>query len=93
MLEAVYATTAAALRAAGRERQWDVFREHIIKGRPYAAIGAEMGMIPQQCADATRAVSGILRTELVKVLTEDGVAPDEQAVEDIIRGVIDGPAD
>ena len=93
VLEAAYATTAAALREEGRERQWDVFREHIIKGRTYAAIGAEMGMSPQQCADATRAVAGVLRAELTRVLAEDGIAPDEAAVEEILRGVIDGPAD
>lgn len=93
VLESAYTSTAALLRDAGRERQWDVFRRHLIEGAPYAAIGAELGMSLQQCADATRAVSGLLKTELVRVLTEDGVAPDEQPVEEILRGVIDGPAD
>ncbi|MBI1304934.1 MAG: hypothetical protein GC172_14290 [Phycisphaera sp.] len=79
----------AALEAAGRAVDFEIFRRHAIDGQPYAVFAREVGRSEQQCAGATRLVAQRVRAALADVLREEGVAERELDAEIArVRGVL-----
>lgn len=71
------------LAVAGRGRQFELFRRHILDGRGCVDVAAELGFRADECSAIMRAVRKSVRDALSELLQQDGIAAHE--VDDEVR--------
>ena len=76
VVEAAVRDTAQELERAGRGRAWVTFRRHFVEGASYDAIASETGLPVRELKAQAKLVQRWLRAGIVRVLQEDGVAPE-----------------
>lgn len=69
--------TESELFARGRGRQWELFVGHFVDGKPYGELVGPFGVTPSQAASLARDVAFLLRANLRRVLSADGVDEGE----------------
>lgn len=69
--------TESELLARGRGRQWELFVGHFVDGKPYGELVGPFGVSPSQAASLARDVAFLLRANIRRVLSADGVDEGE----------------
>lgn len=70
----------------GRAQAFEIFRRHVIDGKSYPVIAADLGVDAVRCATEVRAVTRALREALVGRLRDDGIGGE--VVEAEVRAIL-----
>lgn len=73
MLDAACQDVQDSFAKDDRAQAFDIFRKHVIDGKSYPEVHAQLGVDPVRCATEVRAVTRALRDSLLERLREDGV--------------------
>jgi non-ribosomal peptide synthetase component F len=76
VVQAAVRETVQQLDRAGRAQAWANFRRHFVDGIAYDAIAGETGVSVRELKAQAKLVQRWLRAGIVRVLQEDGVAPE-----------------
>ena len=87
ILDAACKQVQDAFDRAGRAGDFELFHRHVIDGKSYSAIEAEIGVDPVRAATIVRAVTRALRESLIERLREEGATADtlDAEVRSILR--------
>lgn len=66
---------------ADRWIHWRLFIRHTVDGIPYATLAAELGIEPERAPGLARTAANALRRSIHELLIQDGVPPEDVAVE------------
>jgi DNA-directed RNA polymerase specialized sigma24 family protein len=75
LVRKAYDMTSGLCAEAGQDVHFEVFRRHVVEGRPYRDIGRELGLDEPRCGGMTRTVAAKFRRCLSDLLREDGCEP------------------